>query len=128
MDPGYWIGSQLDDDLPNDFRIVEIAEPKDDEEGRYIEFFTETGAGKVIGRVDGNDVNLVFFGFAGFITGRLTGSMIRDDGFFIVCFSKSKFNSLYDSDDGCDLEAPDLASLFGYYIVHVSNEQSVLLI
>ena len=93
--------------LPDDFRIVEIADPNDQYRGRFVEFYTNKGAGQLIGQAEGEDIYLRLYSNGNTDINsqvQLTGEQIGGDGFFIVCRSKSDFATWYPG-KVCELES-----------------------
>ena len=109
--------------LPDDFKIVEIADPKDEYTGRFVQFYTSTGAGQTIGQNQGKDVYLSLYSNGNTSLNsrvKITGEKIGDDGFFVVCRSMSNFATWYPGID-CDLASSSAVNSNGddVYVVSV---------
>ena len=85
--------------------MTEIADPKDAYRARYVEFYSNDGAGQAVGQHDGKDIYLTLFSntntdFNSNV--KLTGTLIGSDGFLIICHNDSEFTAAY-SGKTCDL-------------------------
>lgn len=116
------VGGTFSTALPNDFRMTEIADPKDEYTGRFVEFYTDTGAGQTIGQKEGSDVYLVLAsnGAATYnFWVKLTGETIGEDGFFIICRSGADFETWYPGKE-CDLQSGTVINSNGDDVYAVS--------
>ena len=91
--------------------FTEIADPKDMYQARFVELYTPSEAGQVIGQISGKNLYLGRASNTGtdYSAGKiqLTGETIGADGFLVICASKSDFDSIHG--DKCDIASSQIS-------------------
>ena len=101
-------------DGPN-LLITEVADPKDSYQSRFVELYSNNGAGQAVGQYNGKDVYLTLTSntnvdFNGSVL--LTGTAIGSDGFLVLCSSTSVFSTSYNT-SSCDLASSSVINSNG---------------
>ena len=95
--------------------ITEVADPKDSYQSRFVELYSNNGAGQAVGQYNGKDVYLTLTSntnvdFNGSVL--LTGTTIGSDGFLVLCSSTPVFSSSYGT-SSCDLASSSVINSNG---------------
>jgi len=95
--------------------ITEVVDPKDSYQARFVELYSNNGAGQAVGQYNGKDVYLTLTSntnadFNGSVL--LTGTTIGSDGFLVICSSTSVFSTSY-STSSCDLASSSVINSNG---------------
>lgn len=101
-------------DSPN-LLMTEIADPKDSWEARFVELYSDNGAGQAVGQYNGKHIYLTLTSNANTDFNAnvlLTGTIIGSDGFLVICKSMTVFGSSYGSKT-CDLESSSVINSNG---------------
>ena len=95
--------------------ITEVADPKDSYQSRFVELYSNNGAGQAVGQYNGKDVYLTLTSntnvdFNGSVL--ITGTTIGSDGFLVLCSSTSVFSTSYNT-SSCDLASSSVINSNG---------------